>query len=874
MIPISIHTQVLFQQCPPELLCSVLKKTPSFRWLEEGGRAEAASRRLYLRCARDLAQERTEDELSQYYYDLRDCLRARPRGGIFTLPALCGKELLCFPDGHPLFRQGEALAWRELTLALGQDLFTCAALAWRDVEEGCFSRDFSWPAAVRTDSSELRNMVSRGLAENHYHLNGSTQSFALTWGYLMNRPGKARRYFADPLFQDNVHSAAAWGEQDNQMPWEDRIYLAAWLRATLFLRTRGEEEIFLPFPGREKRRLIRERVESVRFLYGARLPRAGGRPACLDYAISGEGFLDPECPTRFLTGERRFLYDCFRLCYQGDFSRREANGFHLYLLLKNALRNELIQNNGRYGFRNFSMYQDRKSLVWGDDPAYWAEANRLAISATLAAAGEGVCRSLELRVMPGRRREELRRNVCLPQRLIRPIDPERGGGTGPEEDRRLFYVLHFAKAPLPMVDREVSGLTIPARHHDLRLTVQRQARMIARALERSPQLCGLIRGIDAASHEVGCRPEVFATAFRFLRGFVPWFSTPGDLPRRWPRLGATYHAGEDFLDLADGLRAVDEAVRFLNLEDGARLGHGLSLGVEPEGYYKLKNRQTVLPAQDLLDNLVWLLFRSLEWGVEMPSALRTRLTQQAESLLRRIYGQDVPGGTLEAYWRGWKLRGDDPELYRDPVLDPDQALGLLWPRLDAHRYGAFRKNNAQGELEDCRKDREVREMVHAYQFSGRVRWEGQRVEAFTADREYTVLLAAVQAAMRERLMDRDICVECNPSSNYLIGSFRRYEKHPIFCFNSRGLDLPECTDRQTQLRVSINTDDQGIFDTSLENEYALLYCALTSRRDRAGKRMVSNDAALDYLDHVRTMGLDMVFPQAEERRLTRLLGRM
>ena len=208
------------------------------------------------------------------------------------------------------------------------------------------------------------------------------------------------------------------------------------------------------------------------------------------------------------------------------------------------------------------------------------------------------------------------------------------------------------------------------------------------------------------------------------------------------------------------------------------------------------------------------------------------------------------------------------------MLDPDQALGLLWPRLDAHRYGAFRKNNAQGELEDCRKDREVREMVHAYQFSGRVRWEGQRVEAFTADREYTVLLAAVQAAMRERLMDRDICVECNPSSNYLIGSFRRYEKHPIFCFNSRGLDLPECTDRQTQLRVSINTDDQGIFDTSLENEYALLYCALTSRRDRAGKRMVSNDAALDYLDHVRTMGLDMVFPQAEERRLTRLLGRM
>lgn len=113
-------------------------------------------------------------------------------------------------------------------------------------------------------------------------------------------------------------------------------------------------------------------------------------------------------------------------------------------------------------------------------------------------------------------------------------------------------------------------------------------------------------------------------------------------------------------------------------------------------------------------------------------------------------------------------------------------------------------------------------------------------------------------------MVRGIAVECNPSSNRLIGTFDCYEEHPIFRFNHFGLNLPEYNQSVGQLRVSINTDDLGVFDTSIENEYALLFGALCNRRNADGKLLLCHDEILAYLEHLRIMGNDMTFPKAEK----------
>lgn len=66
-------------------------------------------------------------------------------------------------------------------------------------------------------------------------------------------------------------------------------------------------------------------------------------------------------------------------------------------------------------------------------------------------------------------------------------------------------------------------------------------------------------------------------------------------------------------------------------------------------------------------------------------------------------------------------------------------------------------------------------------------------------------------------------IETNPSSNYLIGTFRRYDKHPIVRWYNLGLtnnneELEHCP----QLDVSVNTDDQGCLQPILRTFFTIL----------------------------------------------------
>ncbi len=110
--------------------------------------------------------------------------------------------------------------------------------------------------------------------------------------------------------------------------------------------------------------------------------------------------------------------------------------------------------------------------------------------------------------------------------------------------------------------------------------------------------------------------------------------------------------------------------------------------------------------------------------------------------------------------------------------------------------------------------------------------------------------------MIQQLVHRGIGIETNPSSNYLIGTITKYEEHPILRFNSRKLKPVQPNE---SLNVSINTDDQGVFDTSLENEYALMTLALRKAKDKGGKLLYDIEDIYEWIDYVRKMGLEQVF---------------
>lgn len=89
-----------------------------------------------------------------------------------------------------------------------------------------------------------------------------------------------------------------------------------------------------------------------------------------------------------------------------------------------------------------------------------------------------------------------------------------------------------------------------------------------------------------------------------------------------------------------------------------------------------------------------------------------------------------------------------------------------------------------------------------------------------------------------------------------IGTITQYEEHPIIRFNSRKL---KATEKGNNLSVSINTDDQGVFDTLLENEYGLMALALKKATDENMNALYDIEDIYEWIDYVRRMGLDQVF---------------
>ena len=100
----------------------------------------------------------------------------------------------------------------------------------------------------------------------------------------------------------------------------------------------------------------------------------------------------------------------------------------------------------------------------------------------------------------------------------------------------------------------------------------------------------------------------------------------------------------------------------------------------------------------------------------------------------------------------------------------------------------------------------------------------------------------------------------------MIGTFKKYDEHPITVFynNKLALDQEELL-ASPQIWVSINTDDIGVFSVSLENEYALLASALEKKRGDNGNLMYKKTMIYEWLDHIREMGIRQSFKGAGER---------
>ncbi len=807
--------------------------------------------------------------------------------GIFTTVFQFAEKTLWQQNGHPCVKFDQLLCFRDTTHTIGSELFICAYLANRDYFNKRVKRkNFDYPTSLTTDNIRLHNMLKAGLSENHFHLKGSTPAFMLSWLCLMNNVKNRKNQFDKiNLKKTSLNSDMLFIDMQANESYYSLVIKAAAIR--LFLtkelnKKYAKDEKGNSFSDNLKKlkellgyndiemssntNKIQREIDSYKMLYSVKINKYN---AYMDYAIEDSQKDNSSCVV--FTGERKFLYDMFyAIISRNENIKQHIDLFYVYLLISAWFRGELIQNNGRTGFANFEEYQNRKDKFIEGYSHYQNALIAIALESNLE---KDYIKSIEARFVPQKRSRDIRFQVALYDKLAGPynegekIDKFLEKELNKKESKskqgyRLFYVAHFPK----FVDKKNSMLK--CRHSSLRKVVKNQALCISYIRERQMEAACRILGIDACANEIGCRPEVFAQPFRFLKNHnvqVNSLIINTKIPKQ---LRITYHVGEDFLDVADGLRAIDEAINFLGITSGDRLGHALALGISAGQWYRTKNHRIILPRQDVIDNAAWMVFKLSKYGYSNKPIIYELKSMFQDNFLY-VY-QSIPFQErdhyvdIDMYIDSWKLRGDNPYLY----LDTDDHIAYRniikrgWTNI-CTEYDCYNRNDICNSNLQAIRENNVRayKLMHHYHFNKEVRKFGDECIEYEISKKYIEAVELIQEHMRHEIAQMGVGIECNPSSNYLIGTFKRYDQHPITNFNNKYL----CNDNNNaKLFISINTDDLGVFDTSLENEYALMACALQKIEDESGNKKYSPSDIYDYLDYVRKMGLEQSFDYLDD----------
>ncbi|MCQ2336355.1 MAG: hypothetical protein MJ010_04135 [Paludibacteraceae bacterium] len=737
---------------------------------------------------------------------------------VFNVISNLTSQMLVSVGGTPYCRYEEYLRWNEASKLIGEDILVTSFLASLDFKENLQRTDFAWTPYILTTSKELKGIMEHGLSELHNHMKGSSLIFTLNWLAVMNHP----RTYGSRQFEILKNFYGDYRE----------ILLAAFLRSVLYKKVNdvsdSEIDRYLNdlLAETDKLQYINMNLNDVKnFIDRLRDDSTNA----IDYAIPSSMPMHADTvDSRInLIGERKLLYQCFsKVNRETDilFNRM----FYLYLIIKAQFRFAVIQVNKDIGFENFIYYDSKKAdflKMLEENTLYKKElvkvGMRLAVQDTYV-------KNIEYRIAPEDNSVELYNTI-------------KNTDSNAVANISHGFIIHFIKKEDKKryyEDRIENGLR--CRNQDAREMYSRQADDVRHLLAMGNTK---IIGVDAANSEFFCRPEVFGPIFRRLRHTHR--NTDIDYFKELPpyKLGFTYHVGEDFYDVVDGLRAIEEADIFLNLRNGDRIGHGTALGIDVKHYYDEKFYTVVMPKQVLLDNMVWLLNRVKQCGIQDDTGfLYDEVEYMFHKLCKEIFNREY---TVQTYINAWLLRGDEPSLYQAYEEEPERSRIL-----DIYQI------NKKDIINEARKDTEARELYRNYHYDTLVKSKGSKSEEWkiksTHRASFVRILNEIQKKMQEEVAYKHISIECNPTSNLRIGNIPKYVNHPIVKFNNYGLERNDGKrDWSAQISVTINTDDAGIFATSLEKEFALMALALEKERDEDGNPKYQQGSVYRWLENIR-----------------------
>jgi len=405
-----------------------------------------------------------------------------------------------------------------------------------------------------------------------------------------------------------------------------------------------------------------------------------------------------------------------------------------------------------------------------------------------------------------------------------------------------------------------------------------------------------ISGIDAASREHTTPPDVFASVFNYIRGSIEIARISFEHKANTENYKSppkhfqfTFHVGEDFRDILTGMRNTVEAIIFLGLKKGDRIGHALALGLQHNQWAR-KKRRIFTSKEEQFDNAVFAYFILNIFSSKKD--LIEYFYQRALQLGNEIYQAEF---TIDNYINAWLLRRNCPinlksfldrfskineqdisknsftHLSKNQIDEIIKILGMnIFNKEEENRYKRDGEQCAKISIKSDDKDYQIKNFRHLTQsklyfekslpdlfkytqnekdeLSKRYEWAQTDAVAWEIylryhyDREVKIRAKKkIDEPMRsvlhtEILQDlileniiskRDIIIEVMPSSNVLNSYIDDYYNHPIFRFKPvESLEkFNKYGIRKNPIRVIVNTDNPGFQATSYINELFLIYNA-------------------------------------------------
>lgn len=718
-------------------------------------------------------------------------------GQCFDLVADFSHDVLVVQeDGSLNVNIDHLLKWREMTKMLGEELFMIAYLAKND---NGLRTDFCWQDVTDVDCPWLDGALKNGVCDIHSHLNASYDAFLVNWIGLMNQiVGKSELFDQlaypkdNPVVLRDYHFSSLYS-------W---CILAAKIRSCLyefFVVGGKEEDWFLEemeayselhsltyynalVVNTENSLIAERKLSEIRYQ----------KDDIFDYAIDlnmGAGLLDS--PFAVLSGERRIEYGFMRAYFQEDFSHSKILQLaYLYERIKVEVRKELVQTNRKTGLVNFKLYDSSKNVFSRQEKHLKNVLRTYGIQSSLEKSNH----YLEGRICTCDAPVFLKQGYK--QGILSKTSLDRYNG-------RLTYVIHLTKCGTLGTNRF---------EEKRRKGWLKEINEFLFLRAGSP----LFTGIDFAGTELYTRPETAAHTIRYARSHGVNH--------------ITYHVGEDYYDLADGLRAIDECVRFCEMDEFCRLGHAMAMGVNARTYYRQNDYEIVLPKQYHLDNMIWMLQRSRDFRLHLDDDFEGWLLSESEKIYTEI--GYIGRFSFDNYYASMMLRGDDDLEYTGGALKVPNG------------NNRWENTKLLKGIDELRNNGAAQRLYFNYLRNNRIIEKGIEPIKVKITNDYIKQIIRLQKAVCRMVADKGICVECNLTSNVLISNIKRYDAHPIGKYRK----IKGMTDRV--LKVVLGTDDKGVFATSLYNEYALLVTSIMKKKRKQGYDGWFDQRVADFIKHI------------------------